>query len=127
MTSALSIHADEAYAELSADTEQKICELMFKALTDKAADVRGIRRPRSIEDLCVLTNGNESQVKKVVEVFRKTGRTFLMPPPLVPLTQTSIIDISHESLMRVWERLVRWIDEEARSGDIICDSPTRPG
>ncbi len=118
MASALSIHADEAYAELAPATEQKICELMFKALTDKAADIRGIRRPRSIDDLTVLTNGSEEQVKKVVEVFRKTGRTFLMPPPVVPLAQTSIIDISHESLMRVWERLRKWIDEEARSGDI---------
>lgn len=118
MKKALSLHADEAYAELQHSGEQTVCELMFKALTDKAADIRGIRRPRSVADLCELSMGSEVQVKHVVEVFRKPGRTFLMPPPSVPLTENSIIDISHESLMRVWKRLVKWIEEEARSGDV---------
>lgn len=118
MKTALSQHADEAYAELSVGSEQVVCEGMFKALTDKAADVRGIRRPRSIADLCVLTNGTQAQVIKVVEVFRKKGRTFLVPPPNVALTEASIVDLSHESLMRVWDRLVKWIEEEAQSGDI---------
>ncbi len=118
MKAALSQHADEAYAELSTDSGQQICELMFKALTDKAADVRGIRRPRTVADLCVLTKANEAQVNRVIEVFRKEGRTFLMPPPHIALTANSIIDISHESLMRVWYRLTIWIEEEARRGDI---------
>ena len=117
MRSALSLHADEAFADL-APKDQHICELMFKALTDKAADIRGIRRPRSIADLSVLTNGSEERVKQVVEVFRRPGRTFLMPPPAVPLTEHAIVDISHESLMRIWTRLAVWIEEEARSGDI---------
>lgn len=118
MKAALSQHADEAYAELADAGEKRVCEAMFKALTDKAADVRGIRRPRSVADLTVLSNGTEAEVKAVVETFRKTGRTFLMPPPAVPLTKESVIDISHESLMRVWERLARWINEESRNGDI---------
>lgn len=115
---ALSRHANEAFAELKDKDEQKVCELMFKALTDKTADARGIRRPRKIADLCVLANANEEQVKKVIEVFRKPGRTFLMPPPGTVLTGESVIDISHESLMRVWDKLKTWADEEARDGDI---------
>lgn len=118
MDSALSLHADEAYDELHTNEERRICELMFKALTDKAADIRGIRRPRSIADLCILTQGTEKEVKKIVEIFRKPGRTFLMPPPGVPLAADTIIDISHESLMRIWHRLVVWTDEETRSGDL---------
>ena len=119
MKSALSQHADEAYDELATEKERQICELMFKALTDNTSDLRGIRRPRSIEDLCLLTGGTFEEVKKEVEIFRKPGRTFLMPPLGIELTEKSIVDISHESLMRVWQRLVIWTEEEARSGDIF--------
>ncbi len=118
MSRALSLHADEAYAELKSDKQRLICELMFKALTDKAADVRGIRRPKSVEDLCALTNAGENEVIEVVEVFRKPGRTFLMPPPNIALNRSSIIDISHESLMRVWEKLTHWTEEEVVSSTI---------
>jgi formylglycine-generating enzyme required for sulfatase activity len=38
-----------------------------------------------------------------------------MPPAEEALEAHTVIDISHESLMRVWERLKRWGDEEARS------------
>ena len=118
--SALSNHADEAFTELKAEEEQRICELMFKALTDKTADARGTRRPRPVADLSKLCNTTEAQIIKVVEVFRKPGRTFLMPPAdKGALTSESIIDISHESLMRLWERLVIWTDEEALNGDIF--------
>jgi hypothetical protein len=118
MKTALSLHADEAYTEAAAAKNEKACELMFKALTDKAADPRGTRRPRNIADLCLLTGAQITEVTNVVEIFRKPGRTFLMPPYGIELKEDSIIDISHESLMRVWERLVKWADEESRSGDI---------
>ncbi len=118
MKSALSLHADEAYAELVSKNDQHICELMFKALTDKSADIRGIRRPRSVIDLCLLSGGTQTEIKNLVETFRQPGRTFLMPPSWVVLEDVSIIDISHESLMRVWVRLVSWTSEEARSGDL---------
>jgi hypothetical protein len=118
MKTALSLHAEEIFAKLTTDRQQKICELIFKALTDKAADVRGIRRPTSVEDLCVLTSATSEEVVAIVEIFRKQGRTFLMPPTNVLLTDKSIIDISHESLMRIWQRLIQWTEEEVRWANI---------
>ena len=38
-----------------------------------------------------------------------------MPSPEVELTDRTIIDISHESLMRVWTRLRQWVEEEAQA------------
>jgi hypothetical protein len=35
-----------------------------------------------------------------------------MPGTNVPLTAESIIELSHESLMRIWTRLSTWVDEE---------------
>lgn len=118
MGKALSLHAEEAYAELSGDSQKHTCEFMFKALTDKAADVRGTRRPTSVEDLAVLSKADTGEVKHIVDIFRKPGRTFLMPPPDVPLNEQSVIDISHESIMRVWDRLSKWADEEAMSAEV---------
>ena len=54
----------------------------------------------------------------VIERFRAPGRTFLMPPSEVALTSETVIDISHESLMRTWKRLIEWVGEEARSAQI---------
>jgi energy-coupling factor transporter ATP-binding protein EcfA2 len=115
MANALDQHAEEAYAELADDREKKICQKIFQALTDKGTDARGIRRPTTVEVLCALSEANPVEVKRVIEVFRKPSRSFLMPPRPEPLEPQTIIDISHESLMRVWRRLKCWVDEEAES------------
>ena len=41
-----------------------------------------------------------------------------MPPANIELNENSIIDISHESLMRVWTRLLGWVEEETQSAEI---------
>ena len=43
------------------------------------------------------------------------SRSFVMPPAGEALEPETVIDISHESLMRVWERLQVWVEEEAAS------------
>ena len=54
----------------------------------------------------------------MIDVFRKPSRSFLMPPAGEPLRPQTVIDISHESLMRVWERLRSWVDDEAQSAQM---------
>ena len=54
----------------------------------------------------------------MIDVFRKPSRSFLMPPVGETLEADTVIDISHESLMRVWGRLEAWADEEARSAQM---------
>ena len=124
MAEALSRHADEAYAELS-DSQKAIAEKLFKGLTEKGTDNREIRRPMEVQEICELTGASEAAVIAVIEVFRREGRSFLMPPPTDALTgervhldHESLIDISHESLIRNWERLKTWVDDESRSARI---------
>lgn len=124
MAEALSRHADEAYAELS-EAQKAICEKLFKGLTEKGVDNREIRRPMEVQEICELTGADVEAVKAVIEVFRREGRSFLMPPPKDALTgepvhlkSESLIDISHESLIRNWERLKTWVDEESQSARI---------
>lgn len=116
MAHALSLHADEAYESLS-ESQKVIAEKVFKALTEKGDDNREIRRPVVLQDLCQVVLAEIEEVKAVIEVFRQPGRSFLMPAEKL-LTEDSLIDISHESLIRGWERLAVWVNEEARSATI---------
>jgi WD40 repeat protein/energy-coupling factor transporter ATP-binding protein EcfA2 len=118
MGAALSLHADEAYAELSNERERRLAERMFKGLTERGADNREIRRPLELQEICALTEASEEEVVAVLEPFRREGRSFLMPPASVRLTPESVIDISHESLIRCWGRLNEWVEEESRSARI---------
>jgi uncharacterized RDD family membrane protein YckC len=116
MAEALNQHANEAFQQLETPERAKICEKLFKALTDLGTDPRGIRRPLKLATLTEIAGtGSEEEVKAVIEAFREPSRSFLMPPVPEPLVPEKVIDISHESLMRVWERLRRWAEDEANS------------
>jgi hypothetical protein len=116
MANALSRHAEEAFAELPDEASREIAERLFKALTDKSTDGRGVRRPTPVSEVAAIAGVDTTAVSRVVDVFRKPGRSFLMPPSKVALTADSILDISHESLMRNWQRLSEWVDEESHAG-----------
>jgi len=118
MANALSRHADEAFNELPNDRSRQVAESIFKALTEKGTDNREIRRPVTLGELCAVVDGSENEIITVIETFRRPGRSFLMPPAGVALNSKSLIDISHESLIRGWSRLKAWVDEEARSSRI---------
>lgn len=115
---ALSLHADEAYEELPGGQHQELAERIFRCLTEKGGDNREGRRPCSIATLVEVTGANIAEVIFVTNHFRAPGRSFLMPPADVPLDETSIIDISHESLIRGWVRLRKWVEEEAESAKV---------
>jgi hypothetical protein len=111
MDEALSQHADEAFDELT-EGQKKICEHLFKALTDKGGDVSGIRRPTKLAEIASIINTSEQDVIAVIDKFRQPARALLTPLSGTALHSDSIIDISHESLMRIWLRLKKWVEEE---------------
>ena len=95
-----------------------MAERLFKALAETSADNRGIRRPARVMELKALLEIGDEELQLVLEAFRKAGRTFLMPPPGTELKPDTVVDLSHESLMRVWSRMKAWVEEEARSARI---------
>lgn len=117
ISQALSLHANEAYDELT-QREKEIAEVLFKSLTEKNLDNQGIRRAGKVSLICELAEASEAEVIKVIEEFRKPGRSFLMPGSHVTLTSNSTVEISHESLMRIWTRLNAWVDEEFDSAQM---------
>ena len=118
MTQALSLHADEIYDSLASDRQRELCRGMFQALTVQESENRGIRRPQRLGRLCQILDVAADQLLPIIDAYRQHGVTFLMPPSEVELTDQTIIDISHESLMRVWTRLRHWVDEEAQAAGI---------
>ena len=118
MRQALSLHAEEAYQETNSDQGRRVAERMFKALTDIFSDPRGVRRPCSIKQLSAVCEVSEPEVIRIAEIFRQPGRSFLTPPPAMPLDWRSIVDLSHESLMRCWTRLIAWAEEERASARV---------
>jgi hypothetical protein len=48
----------------------------FKSLTEKGADNRGIRRPTAVSKLAIISESTPSEVIRIVDIFRKKGRTF---------------------------------------------------
>lgn len=112
MSEALSMHANEAYDELDED-QQRICEILFKAITEKRGESFGIRRPTRLNEIASICDASEADVIAVIDKFREPGRSLLTPSFGTSLSSRSMIDISHESLMRIWVRLKNWVDDEA--------------
>ena len=129
MLGALDQHAEKAFAELAPPSvplagaaktaalaespQQQLAARIFRTLTDKGTDARGIRRPTALVDLAAIADVSPAELAPVLAVFRKGSRSFLMPPEGEPLLPSTRIDISHESLLRIWQRLGHWADQEA--------------
>ena len=114
MSDAMSRHANEAFEELN-PRGKEICEKMFKTITEKGTDNKGIRHPSSVTTIKSVIQCTSEELFDVVDKFRIPSRSFITPRQDIPLSDGSIIDLSHESLMRLWDRLGEWVDNEATS------------
>jgi energy-coupling factor transporter ATP-binding protein EcfA2 len=109
-------HANEIFDKLDAK-QQKIAELIFKALTAYNSEGKAIRNPAQLKNLagiCESCNASYNDVKDIVDRFREPECAFLMPQK-DNIHNYTVIDISHESLMRQWNKLKIWMNEEQES------------
>tara|TARA_R110002020_G_scaffold86292_12_gene212653 strand:- start:631 stop:2706 length:2076 start_codon:yes stop_codon:yes gene_type:complete len=107
---ALSKHADEALNSLSKE-DAATAKQIFQALITIDENGRKIRRPALLGKLKLLTQLSSSKLLEIINVFIKENRSFLIISSVTE-DEDQIIDISHESLIRQWERLSNWADEE---------------
>lgn len=113
----LNAHLDHIYDHELNTTEQRIAESLFRQLGEYDAKGRLVRRSRDFRTVAKVC-GSPGQTLAVVDVFRNEdlGRTFLMPPREATeklLAGQEPLDLSHEALLRHWERLGNWIRQEA--------------
>jgi WD40 repeat protein len=111
---ALNSHAEKVWTDLG--DRQELGKRIFQRLTEKRQAGREVRRPATVFELAHVADVTPDVVKKVVEHFREEGCNFLTSPDQ-SLTDDSVIDMSHESLIRRWKALNDWATEEADSGE----------
>jgi energy-coupling factor transporter ATP-binding protein EcfA2 len=109
---ALNDHADRVLAELPAE-RQPLAGLIFRALTE-SGEGRDQRRPQRISQLAAVTGAPLDEVRAVVEHF--FAASFLTSPDR-GRTDDWEADITHESLIRQWEKLGGWVAEEAKDAE----------
>lgn len=112
LPNALSNHADEAFNQLT-DRQKQIAEILFRRLSERGANQLDMRRPTPLGEVAAVAGVSPDEVKEVVEVFRHPDCCFLTPAPPVSLESETVLDISHESLIRLWENLKNWAIQEA--------------
>ena len=127
LRASLFAHAEETYETLT-ESQKGVAELLFRTITETTEDQQTIRHPTEFSVICEIVrhareqNGHldkesrsvEREVKSVIDKFREEGRSFLMPAADRALEPQTMIDISHESLIRQWDRLREWAEKEAR-------------
>lgn len=111
---ALNEHADAVWNELGA--RRDLAKRIFQRLTEKAQAGREVRRPATVRELAEVAEAPTAEVTAVVERFRQEGCNLLTSPDR-ELNPDSVVDISHESLIRRWKRLNEWTMEEAGWGE----------
>ena len=107
----LNEHADELLKGLS-EREQRIAQVVFTRLSERDEN-RYRRSPTSAAALARLADCGAAELERVVSVFSDPSVSFLDRRPLAN-GAGELIDVSHESLIRQWDRLKGWVDEEAK-------------
>src|SRR5262249_44205122 len=111
---ALDAHAREVFESLP-DDDRPIVELVFRALVNGTSLADAVRRPCRYGELIDLAQGNRTSVDRVVQAFRAADCNFLTPSAGAALDDRTVVDISHESLIRQWSLLSDWLDKEVRA------------
>lgn len=115
MRKAITVHAEEVYGELPDEKSRLATEKLFKALIVLGTGNMSVIRPIPIATISEISGVNEYLLIDVLNRFRERDVAFLTPSITVHADPKLIIDISHERLMTLWERLQTWVKEETDS------------
>jgi len=130
LSAILAGHADRVLAEVAGGdaARETAAEFIFRALTRKDSESRAIRWPQRFWRLARLSGVSWDETVAIVDGFRRDGVSFLTP--YAEMAETidgeTVIDISHEALIRAWPRMsdkaieaetaqpVGWVEREAQ-------------
>ena len=107
----LNEHADDLYRGLD-DRQKRIAEALFRRISERDAENRYRRSPAAIECIATLAECDPAEVRQVVAKFSHPDVSFVECRQLADRSG-EFVDLSHESLIRQWDRLRAWADDEA--------------
>lgn len=111
---AISQHAAQAFDSLD-ERERYVCSRLFRSITIRNEDGREVRKPEKVSVIVSLTGCQEHEIIKVADLFRGPDISFLSPSAEEILQSDTVLDLTHESIIRNWNALRRWIDDEEES------------
>ena len=111
--------------EISDDDAKMIIRMAFKCLT-KIDNSRAVRNRMTLAEITAIINVSHLDFRAVgstLDIFRGPGNTLLRPfsEEVAELKESDVLDITHESLIRNWEKLGEWAKEEFDSYTISLD------
>jgi predicted nucleic acid-binding Zn-ribbon protein/energy-coupling factor transporter ATP-binding protein EcfA2 len=113
---ALALHGDGILARFP---NEPLAEKIFRCLTGPEG-----RRPKELHKIYDIVKATsepaKARVKALIAAFAHPDDSLLMlsSPALEPDT---VVDITHESLIRKWPTLKEWVKEEAKSAEWYSD------
>ncbi len=110
------LHPEKPVTQLEA---KRIIAISFSCLT-KIDNSRAVRNRMSLEEITEIINVRELNseiVGGVLNIFREEGNSFIRPfitedPTTHMLLPATVLDITHESLIRNWNKLNQWANRE---------------
>jgi hypothetical protein len=121
LTRLLSDHADKIMTDVSpSENSTHSVERLFRLLTDINAEGRAIRRPQTFAALVRGSEISAEELLKIIKAFRTEGVSLLTPYLPEEIVDKTVIDISHEALIRCWDRIADtqkgWLRLEFQDG-----------
>ncbi len=119
-------HALEAHAgEIMADIKRRwgrdaveVAEILFRQLTlrQEGAEIQDVRRPTAFHIIADIVAARKPSARDclqdIADIFRDPDMAFLSPLQPNPIRDDTILDIVHESILRQWSDLKRWVAQE---------------
>lgn len=98
---------------------KRIIALTFSCLT-KIDNSRAVRNRMTLAELTAIINTpaiSTEVVSEVLNIYREEGNSFIRPyktddPATHKIADDTVLDITHESLIRNWDKLNTWANQE---------------
>ncbi len=102
---------DQEGEEVISGTPVAVAERVFKRLTDTDPQKRRVRRPARRSELLAIAGADAAVVDALLVRCAAEGTNFVFASP-DGQPDDPRYSIAHESLIRQWDRLRRWVDDE---------------
>ena len=115
-TSYNATHADRLITQQEA---KRTIALAFSCLT-KIDNSRAVRNRMTLGEITAIINSSQfstATVGEILDIYREDGNSFVRPfitddPSTKELSPDTVLDITHESLIRNWNKLNAWANQE---------------
>jgi energy-coupling factor transporter ATP-binding protein EcfA2 len=121
-------YIENTVREITNDDTKAIIKNAFTCLTkiDQSRAVRNRMTLQEITDILGRKEFGTVEVGAVLNIFREPGNTFIRPfisddPESHAIGKNDVLDITHESLIRNWDYLKTWAEEEYDNYTVYLD------